>query len=78
MTFWMVSKMEKTKANRLPEGGDFHQAKRELLKRGVRSGRLTVAEIRRALPTPHFSAAEMELFLFSLGMLGVDVVATDR
>ena len=73
----MVMTMRKSKRRILPERGDFHSAKRELIKRGVRSGRLTMAEIRRALPKPHFSAAEMELLLFSLGVLGIDVVAQE-
>lgn len=66
--------MAESNASSLPKGGDYHRAKRDLLRRGVARGRLTISEIRAALPAPHFSAAEMELFLFSLGALGVEVV----
>ncbi len=33
-----------------------------------------MSEIRTTLPPPHISVAELELFLFSLGALGVDVI----
>ncbi len=56
-----------------PPVKDYHAAKRDLLRLGVETGRLTMAEIKSALPAPHLSAAELELVLYSLEALGVEV-----
>jgi hypothetical protein len=58
----------------LPGNGNYHVAKRDLLRYAVRRGRIRMTEILAALPAPHISPSEMELFLFSLNALAVDVI----
>ncbi len=53
---------------------DYHEAKRDLLRRAVERGTLTMSEIRAALPAPHLSPAELELLLYTCEALGVEVV----
>ena len=54
--------------------GDYHLAKRDLLRRAVASGSLRLSEIRKQLPPPHISLAELELLIFSAEALGVEVI----
>jgi hypothetical protein len=58
----------------LPADGDFQRAKRDLLREAVRDGRILLSRIKKALPPSFLSVAELELFLFSLEALGVEVV----
>jgi hypothetical protein len=63
------------RARQSAEPGNYHDAKRELLRLGLAEKRLSLRQIREALPPPHVSRAEFELFLFSLEALGIDLVA---
>jgi hypothetical protein len=58
----------------LPADGDFQRAKRDLLREAVRDGRILLSRIKKVLPPSYVSVAELELFLFSLEALGVEVV----
>ena len=66
--------MAESEIHKLPDRGNYHRAKRDLLRRAVQAGRVRMSEIKTTLPPPHISVAELELFLFSLGALGVDVI----
>lgn len=63
-------------ADELKRTGDFQRAKRDLIARAVRRGYVTMDEIRRSLPPKYTNKAEMDLLLFSLEALGVDVRST--
>jgi hypothetical protein len=52
---------------------DYHMAMRDLFRRGVERGRLSLREIRAALPPAHTSTTELEVVLYSLEALGVAV-----
>lgn len=57
-----------------PQDGDYHLAKRDLLRRAVATGSLKMSEIRKKLPPLHVSLAELELLIFSAEALGVVIV----
>ena len=69
----MTEEEEENEFPDIPDRTDFHGNKRELLRRGRKSGKLTWAEIRRALPPENMSEAELEIFLFTCRNLGIDV-----
>lgn len=52
---------------------DYHGNKRELLKRGLAAGKLSMKEIRASLPEEHMSDAELDIFLFTCKNLGIEV-----
>lgn len=52
---------------------NYHLAMRDLFRRGVERGALSLREIRAALPPAHTSPAELEVVLYSLEALGVAV-----
>ncbi len=56
---------------------DYHEAKRELLRNAVKRGTIRLSEIRTALPEVHLSAAELELLLYSLEALDVEVLSDE-
>ncbi|MBN1945424.1 MAG: RNA polymerase sigma factor region1.1 domain-containing protein [Bradymonadales bacterium] len=58
----------------MPDQGDYHKAKRDLLRLGVERGYLRTSEIREKMPAPHLGIAELELFFFALEALGIRVV----
>jgi len=66
--------MAQSETQKLPEAGNYHRAKRDLLRRAVQTRRIRMSEIKATLPPPHISVAELELFLFSLNALGVEII----
>ena len=58
-----------------PPVTDYHEAKRELLRTAVVQGIIRLSDVRKALPEVHLSAAELELLLYSLEALNVEVIA---
>jgi hypothetical protein len=55
-----------------------HRARKELFRRGIQQGSLTVQEIERALPASALSDAERWLLYYSLQASGVVILdATD-
>ncbi len=70
--------MSESQSNELPDQGDYVRAKRDLIRKGLRAGHLTIKDIKVALPPQHVSGAELELLIFSLTALGVKVTGGDR
>lgn len=66
--------MTESNPHKLPAEGNYHRAKRDLLRRAVREGRIRISEIKETLPPPHISVGELELFLFSLRALDVEII----
>lgn len=64
---------EEAEFDATPPLTDFHGNKRELLKRGLAAGHLSLTEIRAALPQEHMSDAELDIFLFTCKNLGIEV-----
>jgi hypothetical protein len=53
--------------------GTSHRARKELFRRGLRQGHLTLAEIDRALPSGTIGQGERWLLLYSLRAAGVEI-----
>ena len=53
--------------------GSSHRARKELFRRGLRHGHLTIAEIDRALPAGSIGQGERWLLLYSLRAAGVEI-----
>lgn len=56
-----------------PPSTDFHGRKRELLRQGVEDGRLKWATVMEQLDEEFFSAAEIEVFLFTCDQMGIEI-----
>ena len=50
-----------------------HRARKELFRRGIQQGSLTVQEIERALPAAALTDAERWLLYYSLSASGVEI-----
>lgn len=60
-----------------PKIGQSHQARKELFRKGVRRGFLTVEEIEKALPPGVLAAAERWLLYYSLRAAEIEIVADE-
>jgi len=58
--------------------GATHEARKALFRKGVREGRLTVAEIENAIPEGGLTAAERWLLYYSLRAAGVEIVGEEE
>ncbi|HEX7623975.1 MAG TPA: RNA polymerase sigma factor region1.1 domain-containing protein [Anaeromyxobacteraceae bacterium] len=54
-----------------------HRARKELFRRGIQQGSLTVQEIERALPAAALTDAERWLLYYSLSASGVEIRDAD-
>ena len=61
-----------------PDISDFHGNKRELIKRGVERGEITWAELQAVLPPEHISDTELEVLLFTLRSLKIELIGFPR
>lgn len=59
------------------ETGDIQAAKRELLRIAREKGFIHESEIADIIPMQHFSPAELEVLLFTLEMMEIDVYRSD-
>lgn len=60
-----------------PKIGESHQARKELFRKGVRRGFLTVEEIEKSLPPGVLAAAERWLLYYSLRAAEIEIVADE-
>lgn len=60
-----------------PKIGESHQARKELFRKGVRRGFLTVEEIEKSLPPGVLAAAERWLLYYSLRAAEIEILADE-
>lgn len=60
------------------KSGETHEARKAIFRKGVREGRLTVADIEETIPDGGLTPAERWLLYYSLRAAEVEIVGSER